>query len=275
MKTNNSLVDNVGRDSTASKTLRASVQFWFVVAVIGQWAFAGYVAAYYGGSALQGDMDMWNKIFPRGYVAGDTLGNFSVALHLFLAVVVTFGGPLQLIPQLRRLVPAFHRWNGRVYLLAVVGTSIAGLCMLFARGFVGGPLQFAALCINAILIILCAGIALRYALARQFSLHRRWALRLFLLVSGVWFFRVGLMFWLVLNKGPVGFDPETFQGPFLSFLAFAQYLLPLAVLELYFYVQDRTRALAHFILAGGIALLTVAMGAGIAATIMLMWLPRL
>lgn len=275
IKANHDSTGHIASDVVASKVLRAAVQFWFVVAVIGQWAFAAYIAAYYGGAAMRGDMEMWNKVFPRGHMAGDTLGNFFVAVHLLLAVVVTVGGPLQLIPRIRAVTPAFHRWNGRVYLLAAIITSMAGLYMLFARGSVGGAMQHSALFINAVLIILCAAMTLRYALARQFAVHRRWALRLFLLVSGVWFFRVGLMLWLVVNRGPAGFDPDSFQGPFLSFLAFAQYLLPLALLELYFYVQDRTRARGHITMAVGIALLTLAMAAGIAAAIVMLWLPRL
>lgn len=275
MRENNHSAGYLELDSAAGKTLQAAVRFWFVVAVIGQWAFAGYIAAYYGGSAMRGDMEMWNKVFPRGHLDGDTLGNFCVALHLLFAIVVIVGGPLQLIPQIRTLVPVFHRWNGRVYLLAAVTVSVAGLLMLFNRGFVGGPIQYLALAINALLIFLCAGMALRYALVGQFAIHRRWALRLFLLVSGVWFFRVGLMLWLIVNQGPVGFDPNTFQGPFLSFLAFAQYLLPLVILEIYFYVQVRTRALGHFAMAAGLSVLTLAMGVGVAATIIMLWLPRL
>ena len=33
--------------------------------------------------------------------------------------------------------------------------------------------------------------------------------------------------WMILNNRPGGFDPVAFQGPFLNFLAFAQYLVPL------------------------------------------------
>jgi hypothetical protein len=93
--------------------------------------------------------------------------------------------------------------------------------------------------------------------------------------SGVWFFRVGLMLWLFIHKAPVGFDPETFRGPFLTFLGFAQYLLPLAVLEIYFWARDRAGALVKSITAGGVFVLTVAMGVGIFTATMGMWLPRL
>ena len=101
------------------------------------------------------------------------------------------------------------------------------------------------------------------------------ALRLFLAVSGVWFFRVGLMFWLIANRGPAGFDPQTFSGPFLTFLAFAQYLLPLALLELYLRAQQSRRGLTKLATAALLALATLAMAAGIAGAALVMWLPRL
>ena len=53
------------------------------------------------------------------------------------------------------------------------------------------------------------------------DVHRRWAIRLFLAVSGVWFFRVGLMFWIGANQGAVGFDPASFTGPALSLRLFS------------------------------------------------------
>jgi hypothetical protein len=73
-----------------------------------------------------------------------------------------------------------------------------------------------------------------------------------MVVNGVWFFRVGLMLWLVLNNGPVGFDPKTFRGPFLDFWSFADYLLPLAVLEVYLRTQDRAGTLGKFAVAAGL-----------------------
>jgi Predicted membrane protein (DUF2306) len=262
-------------NSSAQTALKVTAQFWFVVAFVGQLLFAYYVLAYYGGAAIEGSWEKWNKVFKHGYVAGDAMGNIAVGVHLFLAFVVTVCGPLQLISQIRTYAPTFHRWNGRIYLTTAVVTSIAGLVMLFNRGSVGGTIQHVGIALNAVLVIIFAALALRYALARDFVTHRRWALRLFLVVSGVWFYRIGLMLWLVVNKGPAGFDPVTFQGPFLYFIAFANYLLPLAVLEIYFYAKDKTGALGHFTMAAGLFVLTLAMAAGILFATKLMWFSRL
>jgi len=119
-----------------------------------------------------------------------------------------------------------------------------------------------------------AVIALRYAIARDIDTHRRWALRTFLVVNGVWFFRVGLFSWISINQGPVGIG-ENFDGPFIVFWSFANYLLPLAVLEFYLRTQDRAGASGKFAMAAGLLVLTAAMGVGIFGAYMFFWRPLL
>ena len=171
-----------------------------------------------------------------------------------------------------------RRWEKHaapVYLLAAVIASLGGLFMIWTRNTAGDLSQHIAISVNALLILGFAGMALRHALARRFDLHRRWALRLFLAVSGGWFFRISLMLWLVANHGPLGFDPKTFTGPFLTILSFAQYLVPLGVLQLYFRAQESASAGSQFAMAGGLLIMTLAMMGGIAAAAAIMWLPRL
>jgi tetratricopeptide (TPR) repeat protein len=116
--------------------------------------------------------------------------------------------------------------------------------------------------------------ALRYALARDFKTHRRWALRFFLVVSASWFFRIGFFLSFLVFKGPFGFDPTTFRGPFLTFMTFAQYLIPLAVLEIYLRAQDRPGALRRTATAGMLFVLTFVMGAGLFAVATAAWVPQ-
>jgi hypothetical protein len=259
----------------AAPALRAAATFWFGAAVLGQLLFAFYVAVFYGRAAAQGRLQDWNKVLHSGYVPGDTAGNLVLMSHLLFAVAITVGGALQLVPLIRRTWPRFHRWNGRIYLLGATIASISGLIMIWTRNTGGDLSQHIAISANALLILGFAGMALRHAMAHQFDVHRRWALRLFLVVSGGWFFRVGLMFWIVANHGPVGFDPKTFTGPFITFLSFAQYLVPLSVLQLYFLAQESRSSRGQFAMAGGLLVLTLAMTGGIAAAAMIFWLPHI
>lgn len=255
--------------------LDGAAQFWFFVTVTGQWIFAAYVVIFYGGSALRGDFAKWGAVLPRGIIAGDTLGNVLVGLHLAMAAVILIGGPFQLIPTLRARAPGFHRINGRAYVLTACLLSVGGIYIALTRGAIGAPIQHFAIGLNGVLIIIFAALAVHYARARMIANHRRWALRLFLAVGGVWTFRVGLMLWVVANKGPVGFDMNTFSGPFLTFLSFAQFALPLAVLEVYFKVRQDGGATQFVLMAAVLIVLTLAIAAGVAAATMGMWLPRL
>ena len=76
----------------------------------------------------------------------------------------------------------------------------------------------------------------------------------------------------MLWRAPVGFDPKTFTGPFLVALSFAQFMLPLAVLELTLRAQapgagDRLRWIATALMAA----LTLVTALGITGATALMW----
>lgn len=257
------------------RALHWAAALWLLVALLGQGVFVAYVAGLYGGAALAGDLARWNKVMPRGYVPGDAVGNTVLGLHLLFTVAVLTGGALQLLPALRRAAPRVHHWVGRSYLGSAVVLSLGGLFMVWTRGEPARFWQHLGISLNALLILVFAGLALRAALARRFDAHRRWALRLYLAVLGVWFFRLGLTLWLLIHRAPVGFDPVTFSGPFLTFLSFAQTVIPLAMLELYMRARRSPRPGVQTAVAGGLALLTLATAAGIGTAYLMLWRPHL
>src|SRR5580658_7391465 len=121
-------------DSLADAALKAAARFWFAVIIVGQLIFAFTVAWFYGVGAVRGDWRAWNKGTAHGYIPGDSMGNFAVAVHLFSAVIVILAGVIQLIPQIRERAPSLHRWNGRLYIVTAFTISIAGLYMMWGRG---------------------------------------------------------------------------------------------------------------------------------------------
>lgn len=259
--------------SSGDKVLDASATVWFLVATLGQLAFAVYIAAFYGGAAIHGAFERWNEILVGGWVAGGSLGNAVIAMHLLLAISITVGGPLQLIPSLRARAISVHRWNGRIYLISLLITSVAGLAAVWTRGTAGGVNLGIGITVDGVLIVVFAVLAWRRARTGQIASHRAWALRVLIAASGVWFFRVTLMLWLALNRGPAGFGAH-FDGPFPTTLSFACYLVPLAILELY--LRARTRGTtARIATAVTLFVLTAAMAAGIALAIVGMWMPRI
>ena len=261
--------------SFPERALRAAASGWFIVAALGHWTFVAYVVAHYGPLLLRGGPPALSEShLPNGFVAGDTLGNAAVIAHLLLAVIVIGGGPLQLIPQIRSRWPTFHRRLGRTYVAAAMTSAFAGIYMVWTRGTVGDTLSHVAITLDGVLILAFAVLAARYAMARDFARHRRWALRLFVVASGVWFYRIGFSAWLAATGG-AGIDFDTFTGPFVSFISFGQYLVPLTVLELYYIARDRGDAVGRLAMACLLLMLTALTGAGTVAATFIMWLPRL
>ena len=244
-------------------------KFWFTAAVIGQWIMVYYVIVHYGGSLLSGNTEVLES--PNGNMSG----LIALIVHVLIAVVIMGFGPLQLIPQIRAKAPKFHRLNGRVYIATVFLGSLLGLYLIWGyEKMPGGQAMFVAMNVMVLLIISFAVLALRNAIAGKIKQHRQWALRLFMVVSAGWFFRVGLMAWILINQGPVGFDPETFEGPFIIALAFAQYLLPLALLELYFWGQNKADTTGKYAVSVLLLVATLVMAVGIFGAAATMWLPN-
>jgi hypothetical protein len=261
----------------SSTILKLSAKIWFIIATIGQWIFGVYITLFYGGSLLSGNFQQWNKVLPRGYVEGDFGGNLLVGIHMVFAMIMVLGGPLQFIPQIRNRFKKFHRWLGKIYVVTAIIMAIDGVTMVWTRGSVGGTLQHVSISIQAIYIILFGVLVIKFARAKDFSKHQTWAWRLFMVSNGVWFFRVGLMAWLLIHKAPVGFDPKTFDGPFLWFLAVFTYAIPISliVFEMYLSAQKSQSVIFQRTVTSLIFILTIIMSIGIVGATMGMWLPRI
>jgi len=253
---------------TPHAALRMAARLWFVTAVIGQWAFLYYIAAFYGPPTLTGHFAVWrrNTMLNMSYVPGDTAGNLTFAAHVLLAAIIAFGGALQIVPQIRARVPALHRWNGRLFMVVALGLAVSGLYIVWVRersGIVSGL----GISINAALIIVCVTLAWRKALARDIAAHRRWALRAWIAGNGQWFTRVGFMAVAMLNRA--------WAEPFFVFWGFASTLVPLAVLELYLRADKGGGPRARLTAAGSLLMLTVFTGIGIVGVYFAMWRPLL
>jgi uncharacterized membrane protein len=257
--------------SFADILLKGSAAFWFLVAAAGQWLFVFFIVGFYGWSTLTGDFPAWDKntFLTHGYVAGDTAGNLAFAIHVMLAAVLTAAGTLQLIPQIRARAIWLHRLNGRVFITTAFVISLAGLFLNATRG--EGTFAHIPITLNAVLLMFCAGQTIGHVWAGDIDTHRRWALRTFMLMNGVWFLRVGMMGWMITKIGVFG-GPKEFDADFYAFWAYGSYLVPLAVLELYFLAQDRGGALAKTLMMLVLLLAAAVTAAGIVgATLMIYW----
>ena len=259
----------------AAGSLRWAGLAWFSVAAAGQIAFIAFILAFYGVRTVSGDFAAWNdKPLIKGYLSGDDVGNGVFAAHVLLAAVLTLAGLMQFVPGLRRARPRLHRWTGRVFLVLAAVMASSGVWLAVVRETYLSPISAIAILLNAVLIPVCGALAWREALRRRFESHRRWAMRTFMVVSGVWFLRVGLMGWVVLNGGPVGMTDDM-SGPADIVLTFGSYLIPLAILETWF---AATRARSPVLKGIGslmVGAATVYTAVGVFGAIAFMWAPYL
>lgn len=257
-----------------SRALFAGATFWFATALLGQIAFIVFIGLFFGGALAQGDLAAVNgKPHITGYAPGDTLGNVQFFGHALLGGLVTLAGLWQLVPALCRRWPAVHRWNGRLFLSVALIVTLAGFWLVWGRGSRLGLGSDVSISLNGVLIVAFAVLAWRSARRRDFATHRRHALRAWLLVNGVWFLRIGIML-AGLLLAPMGIAID-YQGATFIGVSFTSWLLPLAVLELYFRAERSHRAwrqVATGGLLGAFALLTLA---GSAAAAAFMWWPVL
>jgi len=277
MKSSNTTINTLWyKYSSAQNALKLTSSFWFTVAVAGQWLFAYYIAVFYGGSLVQGNLAEWTRRMIHGFIEGDYLGNAFVLLHILLAFVITFGGPLQFIPILRTKFPSFHRRSGRLYIVTAIIISLGALYMVWGReALVGGFFGQLAISGNALLIVIFAIMTIRTAIARNFDAHHKWALRTFMVVSGVWFFRIGFGLWIFIHNGTAPGSTQDLTGPFDKFLYLANYLLPLVFLELYLFVKSKSSSLGKYIMGILLLFLSVMTVFGIFMAAQIFWLPNL
>lgn len=259
--------------SAGSTALRWASVLWFVVTAIGQTAFIGFILAFYGVRTATGNFAGWNdKPLIDGYTVGDDAGNVVFAAHVLLASVVTLGGLMQMVPALRRKWPRLHRYTGRAFLLIATFMALSGVWLAVVRGAYLSVVSAVAILINALLILIFASMAWRHAIRRRFEQHRLWAMRTFMVVSGVWFLRVGLMGWVVLNHGPVGMTDDM-SGPADIVLTFGSYLIPLAILELHGAAERSANGVRKALVATLIVFASAFTAVGVFGTVAFMWMP--
>ena len=256
----------------SAKTLSIAATAWYTPVLLGQWIFVAYIIYAYGGPAIEGNIAGWNDHLAEAYVPGRALGNLSVAAHLLLAIIIHFFGPLQVVTAVRSRFPAFHRWSGRAFVLCVFIVVAAGAYMLVVREVGAWPLR-AGFTIQGALILWFAWQAVRYARQRKFPIHMRWAMRLFLAASAVWFFRVMIMVWFVLTGG-IGIDTSDGTGWFIDAMSALQFL-PLLLYEVYWRVKASSNASIQFAFAAFLWLSAIAMTIGVGLATLGVWFPVL
>ena len=255
------------RETPSASLLRVSGRLWFVVLLGGQLAFFYYLVSFYGLPLVNGDASTWNSnplLRSKPSIPGESLSTAMFGVHALGAAIIAFGGALQLIPIVRRKAPTFHRWNGRVFLVTVTALSLTGFYLVWVRGPIPTPIYDSPLSVNGLLILSFAGLTVKHAVNRSIDVHERWAMRLFLVSNAQWFLRVGVFGYLTASQ-LIGRQPSFDEDPFIQFWQWGCFLVPLAGLQLYWWVTAYGNAIVQQLTAASIILISIVMGAGIFA----------
>ncbi len=254
--------------------LNLTVKSWVAIALVGQWMFAIYIASVYALPTLVGSSELTLSISPATATkkaTGVDVGIFFA--HIVPAALMAMSGLLQLFPSIRKRFPKFHRVNGRLFFILGLSGAITGLYLSWVVGLRFSNIGALGITLNGLLIPVAIYFAWRSAINKQFSLHQRFAVHSFLLVNGVWTFRLYLMGWYVVNQGPNG-NTSTIDGPADIAMSFACYLLPMVIAELIFWAKRNSSDLAKRIVSGVTLLGATITLIGVGAAGLMMWYPR-
>lgn len=125
---------------------------------------------------------------------------FVFFLHIGCGIVALALGAWNFVEASRRRFINLHRWIGRIYLICVLVSGIAGLALATtAQGGIAGQIGFGMLAV----LWLSTG-ALAYYRIRNYDilLHRQWMIRNYALT----FAAVTLRIWIPLLIGSAGYD---------------------------------------------------------------------
>lgn len=219
------------REAAQDSALGLSARLLVLASWISGAIFAAYIIGFFGGAALGGAGERWNEALPRLYDGRAWLSTAAIGTHFMAGGVLLLLGPMQLFGSIRRSLPGFHRWLGRIYVTSAGLAGLGGLGFIVGRGTVGGPLMDIGFGVYGALMVLCAHMAYTRARSGRYQQHRAWAIRLFALTVGSWLYRMEYGAWHVLTGG-IGIE-SGFSGWFDAIMMFFFYVPNLLVAELF------------------------------------------
>lgn len=181
----------------------------------------------FGLSGLSDDLSGQTYLF----AANRPLANAAMFAHMLAGAIITIAAPLQLLAPVRERYPKIHRWCGYLLFVCALAAAFGGLVYIAMRQTIGGAWMDFAFSLYGVCVATAAVQAVRYARARDFSRHRDWALRLFVLAIGSWLYRLHYQIWY-LATGGLWMEPD-FSGMFDRFQLFAFFLPYLVAVEFY------------------------------------------
>ena len=129
--------------------------------------------------------------------------SFTTILHIVPGAVFMILGPLQFMSSIRLGHIQFHRWSGRVFILAAYIIGITSTVLSFTKQSTGGLTEAVASVFFSIFFLVCVSLSLYYILRKQVLLHREWMIRAFSLGLAISTVRLIAVFTFIVFKVPL------------------------------------------------------------------------
>lgn len=221
-------------------------KFSLIFLLISSWIsgilFALYIFGFYIFANTLTEVEAWNTVLPKLFSPEKPAAMTGMISHFFFGSLLLVMGPIQFSKHIREKYTDFHRWTGIFYTLSAFITGFGGVVFLGVWGATGGIPMLIGFSLYGILMMVCSVQTIRYALIRQFTAHREWAIRLFALVLGSWIYRMGYGF-ILTSLGGWGVKPD-FSGPLDYFMDFSFFVMPLMIAEVV--IQGQKSAAFYF-----------------------------
>jgi hypothetical protein len=160
----------VSSEARAAPATRGAPRGWWAMAFLAV-AIAGYAVSFQFRGIDAFGLELLASFYQRPW---------AIWAHMMFGAVALVSGALNFRHAIRRARPALHHRIGEAYVMAALGTGLAGGWLaVFAYGGLPNRLGFGGL---ALATLLTTSAAWRYAVQRDFRRHRQWMLRSYAMI---------------------------------------------------------------------------------------------
>lgn len=126
---------------------------------------------------------------------------FLTLVHIIPGALFMILGPLQFNTKLRKRKLAWHRWSGRVFVVASLVIGVSALALSWSTS-IGGFNETAATTLFGVFFLIAIVKAFLHIRRRRIALHREWMIRAFSIGLAVATIRpiVGVFFGLYMSR---------------------------------------------------------------------------
>ena len=149
---------------------------------------------------------------------------FFISAHMGLGLICLLLYPLQFFGCIRKRFPVFHRWSGRISLVAAVFASLCGIVFICLKKFhlVGGINMGIAFFVYGLVFGTCAVMTGYFARKREFRRHKNWAIRSYSQILATMLYRY---YYAVLGGFGAVHSPDQSDGLYCDELDVCDYFL--------------------------------------------------